>query len=76
MEKFPELVGLYDDLNNINYDRIINHWGPKLTASKKFTDKVVQHTTYGKKAKKQPRKKPYSSDGKIGVQGWLNNVDP
>lgn len=74
MEKFPELAGLYDDLNCINYDRIINYWGPKLVESKSFTIKIVEHTMTGKN--KKPKKKPYTSDGKITIMGWLNNVDP
>lgn len=74
MDKYPELAGLYEDLNNVKHSRIIDHWGPKLAASKTFTDRIVKHTTLGKK--KKPRKTPYSNDGKIGVQGWLNNVDP
>lgn len=74
MDKYPELAGLYDDLNNINRSRILNHWGPKLADSKTFTDRIVKHTKQGEK--KKPKKTPYCSDGKIGVQGWLNNVDP
>lgn len=74
MEKFPELTGLYDDLNNLNYDRIINHWGPKLTASNVFTNKIVKHTNMGKS--KKPKKKPYCNDGTITVTPWLYNVDP
>lgn len=74
MEKFPELAGLYEDLNTINYDRIINHWGPKLSASNTFTNRIVVHTKLGQK--KTPIRKPYCTDGTITVQGWLNNVDP
>ncbi|MDE7375275.1 MAG: hypothetical protein K2N16_00330, partial [Muribaculaceae bacterium] len=74
LDKFPELKGLFEDLNSVNRSRIIDYWGPKLTASKTFTDRIVKHTNLGKR--KKPRKTPYTSDGKINVQGWLNNVDP
>lgn len=74
LDKFPELSGLYDDLNNVNRSRILNHWGPKLTASTTFTGRIVKHTKQGER--KKAKKVPYSTNGKIGVQGWLNNVDP
>ncbi len=37
MEQYPDLKGLFDDLNNYDRDRIVDHWAPKLAGSKNFT---------------------------------------
>lgn len=76
MAKYPDLNGLFDDLNNINYDVIINEWGKKLADSRKFTTLIVKHVSQGKSTKKTPKKKPFTTETTISVQAYLNNVDP
>lgn len=81
LDSYPDLRGLYDDMNAMNRERIINHWGPKLQDSRKFS-KIVEHTGKSLKARKKPRTK--GPDGKfnpdrvttITVRSWLNAVDP
>jgi len=36
MEKYPDLKGLFDDMNNFNLDNILNVWANKLSSSTKF----------------------------------------
>ncbi len=81
LESYPDLRGLYDDMNTMNRARIIDHWGTKLQDSRKFS-KIVEHTRKSLKAHKKPRTK--GPDGKfntdkvttITVRSWLNAVDP
>lgn len=37
MEQYPDLRGLFDDLNNYRRDEIVDKWAPKLAGSKNFT---------------------------------------
>ncbi|MCM1450690.1 MAG: hypothetical protein NC102_00310 [Clostridium sp.] len=75
MEKFPALKGLYDDMNKVDRKSIINKWGPKLKASRKFTN-IVTHAKLSKK--KKARRTPYNSPkaSSIPLQDYLNNMDP
>lgn len=76
MEKYPDLRGLFADLNNINRDKIIDTWAPKLADSRQFAT-VNKHIVLGKK--KTPRKKPFrdaAQPQEMHVQSYLNNVDP
>ncbi len=75
MEKYPDLRGLYDDMNNINRKAIIDKWGPKLKASTRFQN-IVKHAKYSlkKKARRTPYNTPKSTT--IQIQGFLNNMDP
>ena len=40
LDKFPELRGLFEDLNTYNFSKIIDVWGPKLTKSSRFQQVV------------------------------------
>lgn len=40
MEKYPDLKGLFDDLNEFQLEKIVNEWGPKLKESKNFSKLV------------------------------------
>lgn len=51
MEKYPDLRGLFDDLNTFKYDRIKTVWAPKLKASKNF-GKVATAVANGSGKKK------------------------
>jgi hypothetical protein len=41
LEKFSELKGLFDDLNNFRLQRITEYWAPRLSASSNFTKKIA-----------------------------------
>lgn len=75
MEKYPELKGLYDDMNKVNRKALINKWGPKLKDSKKFKN-IVTHARLS--LKKKARRNPYNSPkaSTIPLQDYLNNMDP
>lgn len=75
MEKYPDLKGLYDDMNKVDRQSIINKWGPKLKGSKKFSN-IVTHAKLSKK--KKARRVPYNSPkaSSIPLQDYLNNMDP
>lgn len=36
MEKYPDLKGLYDDMNNFNLSKLLNDWHSKLSSSQRF----------------------------------------
>lgn len=77
LDENPATKGLYDDLNSFNADRIINHWGPALSGSKKM-QLVVKHVTQGKQKGKAKLPSLFNSadDHTITVQNYLNKVDP
>lgn len=79
MEQNKELVGLYDDMNNMRLERLVHHWAPKLQASKNF-QYVVDHAQKGiGKAKRKPLNPPYNKkqgDNTISIIGFANVVDP
>lgn len=81
LESYPDLRGLYNDMNTMNRDRIVKHWGPKLKDSRQF-GKLVEHSQKSLKAHKNPRTKGpdgrYNKDNvtTINVRNWLNSVDP
>lgn len=79
MEKQPALRGLYDDMNNLRYERLIEVWGPKLADSKLFAD-VAKHAALGKHKKERVLKvgSTYnqSGDESISHQSYLNRIDP
>lgn len=77
MEKYPDLRGLYNDLNNIDRHKIVDTWGPKLKESRAFTNQIVHHSKIS--YKKTPRKNPYNAPGEpktIRIQNYLNTIDP
>lgn len=77
MEKIPALKGLFDDLNNYNFDRIETHWKPLLSGSKNFTRLATA-------ASEGSRKKKFTPSGTYCKQGdntiaWLAytfRIDP
>lgn len=81
LEKYPELQGLYDDLNNFNKERLVQHWGPKLKKSKRF-NKIEAHARQAIKRGKKPRvpegQKTFNTAGKesIKIMTYLNTIDP
>lgn len=81
LEKYPELQGLYDDLNTFNKERLVQHWGPKLKKSKRF-NKIEEHARQAIKRGKKPRvpegQKTFNPAGKesIKIMTYLNTIDP
>ncbi len=81
LEKYPELRGLYDDLNNFNKERIVSHWGPKLKKSRRF-NKIVDHARQAIKRGKSPRvpdgQKTFNPPNRqsIKIMTYLNTIDP
>ncbi len=81
LEKYPELAGLYDDMNNFNLQRLVSHWGPKLKKSKRF-NKVVEHAQQAIKRGKKPRvpegQKTFNTPNRqtIKIMTYLNTIDP
>lgn len=53
LEQYGTLKGLYDDLNNYNFDRINNYWAPLLADSKNFAK--VLAAVKGSAEKRNPR---------------------
>ena len=81
LEKYPELQGLYEDLNTFNKERLVQHWGPKLKKSKRF-NKIEEHARQAIKRGKKPRvpdgQKTFNPPGKenIKIMTYLNTIDP
>lgn len=73
MSKYPDLNGLFDDMNKVDRKSIINKWGPKLKKSKKFQN-IVKHARLS--TKKKARRTPYTKGNSIPLQDFLNNMDP
>lgn len=79
MEKIPDLKGLFDDLNNYRFDRIIDYWLPRLKASTSFT-KVAAAIVNGRSKQKfvPAAGATYCSPGdtSIAVINYMYKVDP
>lgn len=78
MDKYPELKGLFDDLNNFRLDRVVSVWKPRLEKSKKFS-KVAFHATESQRKKIFKAEGTYckdSGDHTITMQSYLNRIDP
>lgn len=77
LEKYPELNGLFADMNNFSLQSIIDKWGAKLSKSKRFS-KVAHHAGEGMRKKVFKPEGTYckSGDHAIKVQSYLNRIDP
>lgn len=80
MEAQPALQGLYDDLNNYNFDRIKDYWAPKLADSKNFAS--VVRAVQGSATKRDPRTEKHNptynpaDDESINWRSYTYWVDP
>lgn len=80
MEAIPALRGLYDDMNNYNFERIKTHWAPLLKDSKRFN--AVEAAVAGAATKRDPRTgahaPTYNKDGDnaINWRQYTYWVDP
>ncbi len=78
LDKYPELDGLFDDLNNFRLERIVNVWKPRLDKSKRF-GKLAFHASESQRKKIFKAEGSYckdSGDHTITVQSYLNRIDP
>ena len=78
LDKYPELAGLFDDMNNFRLQRIKDYWGPRLAKSKRF-EKVAFHAGEGLRKKIFKPEGTYCTkegDHTITVQSYLNRIDP
>ena len=78
LDKYPELEGLFDDMNNFRLQRIKDYWGARLAKSKRF-EKVAFHAGEGLRKKVFKPEGTYckdANDHSITVQNYLNRIDP
>ncbi len=78
LAKYPELKGLYDDLNNFNFDALINSWPKKLPSSKWIAD-IARHAGEAQRKKLDPKSGShspvYTGSGKIHRREYINWVN-
>lgn len=80
MEAIPALRGLFDDMNNYNFDRIINYWGPRFSSSERF--RTLVNAAKGSATKRNPRTGAHAptynrpDDDAIGWRGYTYHIDP
>ena len=79
LDKFPELRGLFEDLNSYNFSKIINVWGPKLSKSSRFQQVVgsaINCQTRKKFVPKAGETYCKTGDTKITVYPYRCRIDP
>lgn len=80
LARFPDLAGLFDDMNALDVDKIITKWGPLLKDSKNFA--AVVRAAESSKRKKinvhRDRRTTYNKPGDdaIGYVGYTYWIDP
>lgn len=82
LEAIPGLEGLFDELNNYDFDRIVDYRGPMLSSSKNFAT-VVKAARHARDKGVDPRRDPghapaYNRDGDkaINWRGYTYWIDP
>lgn len=79
LEQYPDLHGLFDDLNSFNYARITGHWKKELKSSANFA-KVVNAVEEGQRKKvfvpDGSRKYCRPDDRSISYINYCYRVDP
>lgn len=80
MEKYPDLRGLFDDMNNFNLQKIISDWNTTLSASQKFKEvcKSANKTYTNSWNPKQGQHNPtYNKpdDEQISLTNYINWLD-
>lgn len=80
LARFPDLAGLFDDMNSLDIDKLISAWGPRLKDSKNFA--AVVRAAEGSKRKKinvhRDNRTTYNKPGDdaIGYVGYTYWIDP
>lgn len=80
MEKFPDLQGLFDDMNTYKFSKLLNDWQGKLSNSKQFmkVSKSANKTYSNKWNPKQGSHNPTynkSDDEQIRLTNYINWLD-
>lgn len=82
MEKYDDLRGLFDDMNNFHFQELSGKWADKLAASKNFS-KVANASRHAISKKVDPRREKqhdpsYNKEGdtKIGWKVYTYWIDP
>lgn len=78
LDKYPDLAGLYDDMNNFRLQRLVDFWGPRLKNSKNFAD-VIKFCNNSIQTKKVQRLSgTFNSPDKstIKLQSYFYRIDP
>ena len=79
MEKYSDLRGLFDDMNQFRFERLINYWGPKLSASKNFALVVAHAKNACKNARKnglQGKIYDKPTHPSLRLNNYLRCIDP
>ena len=80
MEKFPDLQGLFDDMNTFNFSKILNDWQGKLSNSKQFK-KVFESASKTSRNDWNPKQGSHnptynkSDDEQIRLTNYINWLD-
>lgn len=80
MEKFPDLIGLFDDMNTFNLSSLLNEWYKKLSNSqqfKKVRDSANKTYSNGWNPKQGSHNPTYNkpNDEQISLTNYINWLD-
>lgn len=80
MEKFPDLIGLFDDMNTFNLSSLLNEWYKKLSNSqqfKKVCDSANKTYSNGWNPKQDSHNPTYNkpNDEQISLTNYINWLD-
>ena len=73
MEKYPELKGLFDDLNSFNRNEIIQKWKPR-QLGKKMEEVVKLAEEASEKRCNLSSKSPFAKGEEINVQEYIEHI--
>lgn len=76
MEQYADLKGLFDDLNNYRFDKIIDHWEAKLSKSANFARVVKAARNSRQKSRSLPATHNKAGDEDITWITYTYKVDP
>lgn len=80
MEQYPDLQGLFEDLNNFNLSRLLNEWSTKLASSQRFK-KVCESANKTYTNRWNPSQGPHNptynqpNDEQISLTNYINWLD-
>lgn len=80
MDKYPDLQGLFEDMNNFNLLKLLNEWSIKLSSSqsfKKVCESVNKTYTNGWNPRQAPHNPTYNKhdNEKIRLQNYIDWLD-
>lgn len=77
LAKYPQLAGLFDDLNNYRLERVTTYWAPRLKNSSRFTKLATFAEQSQKKKIFQPKQgETYCTDNIIAFPSYFYKIDP